>query len=122
MRHARRLHLGRWALAHFTAFPAAVGAASGLEEGDKNSQHGYYAFIEVLPKAPASECEQIAFPGHKAVGLAGDQINADATAEQIAAFLASFLGRQRCGKTDFGQRPFGADAVPKKPCRKRPSQ
>jgi hypothetical protein len=47
MRHARRLRLGRWAVAHFTAFPAAVGAASGLEEGDKSSKHGYYAFITV---------------------------------------------------------------------------
>ena len=65
MRHARRLRLGRWAVAHFTAFPAAVGAASGLEEGDKSSKHGYYAFIEVLPKSPARECEQIAIPGHK---------------------------------------------------------
>jgi hypothetical protein len=76
MRHARRLRLARWALAHFTAFPAAVGAASGLEEGDKRSKHGYYAFIEVLPKSPARECEQIPIPGHKAVGFAGDQIDA----------------------------------------------
>lgn len=70
MRHVRRLRLGRWAVAHFTAFPAAVGAASGLEEGDKSSKRGYYAFIEALPKPPASECEQIAIPGHEAVGLA----------------------------------------------------
>ena len=60
MRHALRLHLGRWAVAHFTAFPAAVGAASGLEEGDKSSKRGYYAFIEILPKPPARECEQFA--------------------------------------------------------------
>jgi hypothetical protein len=77
MRHARRLRLGRWAVAHFAVFPAAVGAASGMEEGDKSSKRSYYAFIEVLPKSPARECEQIAIPGHKAVGLAGDQIDAE---------------------------------------------
>jgi hypothetical protein len=85
MRDARRLRLARWALAHFTAFPAAVGAASGLEEGDKRSKHGYYAFIEVLPKSPARECEQIGIPGHKAVGLAGDQIDAESCRRQILA-------------------------------------